>query len=127
MDEKKARLEAFLIKPGGKMKDYISLGPVPADENCVQVGEKNYMERAINESKAYIHQLIRQFGGEPVGARLAVKSFPHDFGNYVEVICWYHTKHPAAVKYAFRCESEAWTNWDEEAKRELRNAEICPI
>jgi hypothetical protein len=68
------------------MKDFVCLGPSPCDEDSVSVGEDDYHARARMECQRDI-QLIRQvMGPEPEGARLSIKSFPHDFGVYVEVI-----------------------------------------
>jgi hypothetical protein len=99
------------------MRDYISIGPSPCDEDCAQAGTSGYHEQAMKECKAYLHQIRREFGEEPVGARLAVKPFPHDFGTYYEVVCYFEDSEEAA-EYAFKCECPAPT-WDEEALKEL--------
>lgn len=102
------------------MHEYIDVGSSPTEESCAQVGSKGYYERARQECRAYINQLRRAFGSEPEGARLAVKSNPHDFGTYLSVVCYYDPGIPASADYAFRCESESPTEWDGEARRELK-------
>lgn len=93
--------------------DYLSLGPVPADENCAQVGEPDYYPKARAECRRYISLLIKRFGEEPVGARLRVKSNPHDFGDYLDVVIEYDANIREAVEYAVRAERDAPSRWDE--------------
>lgn len=81
--------------------DYMNIGSSPSGENCVQVGDENYSEKSRKECKAYINQLRRVYGEEPFGARLAIKTFSHDFGSYNEVICKFHEEQEEAVEYAF--------------------------
>ena len=100
-------------------KDYINIGPSPYGEDCAQVGEDNYRTKARRECVAYVNQLRRVHGAEPEGAQLVVKSFPHDFGSYYEVCCYYDEGFPASVDYAFKCEGESPEQWDDEAKAEL--------
>lgn len=95
------------------MRDYINIGATPADEPCAQVGEPNYQERAREECKRFIALLRKRFGNEPSGAQLKIKSFPHDFGSYLEVVCFYDPQLPESVDYAFRCEGETPLTWDE--------------
>jgi hypothetical protein len=95
------------------MRDFISIGPTPCEESCAQVGEPDYREKALGECRRFILLLRKTFGPEPEGAWLSVKSFPHDFGTYYEVICYYNTAIPASVNYAFRCESETPAIWEE--------------
>lgn len=103
------------------MLDYINIGSSPVDESCAQVGDEDYYERSRKECRALIHQLRREFGAEPVGARLTVKGFSHDFGTYHEVICEYDTNSEKAVNYAFSCENETPQHWDEKAKQEINS------
>ena len=94
------------------MRDFVCLGPTPSDEPCACVGEDNYRERALDECKRYIELLRTTFGSEPEGTRLATKWFEHDFGAYVEAICFYDSDIPESIDYALRCEDEAPTTWE---------------
>jgi len=94
------------------MRDYVYLGPAPAEEDCVQVGEPDYLERALAECRRYIDLIRRVCGPEPPGARLRTKWEYHDFGKYVEVVCEFDDNVPEAVEYAYRVEEEAPTRWD---------------
>jgi hypothetical protein len=93
------------------MRDYLTLGPTPSDEPCACVGETHYSEQAIEECARFIRLLREKFGHEPEGAALTTKWFPHDFGNYCEVVCSYNTDIPESVEYAFRCDDETPTTW----------------
>ena len=101
------------------MRDYIDIGATPASENCEQLGPNYDPQRARAECRAFIAQLRRQFGPEPEGAQLRIKSNPHDFGTYLEVVCYYDDMNEAATNYAFACESDARDTWDDEAVAEL--------
>lgn len=100
-------------------RDFVYIGPSPAEEDCAQVGSDNYHELARKECSALIAQLRRQFGQEPDGAELRVKRESHDFGSYLEVVCYYDERSQAAIEYAYKCEGNLPATWDEEARREL--------
>lgn len=95
------------------MRDYINIGSSPAEETCVQVGTEDYARLSRIECNAYIEAIRKKLGDEPVGARLAIKAFPHDFGTYNEVICYYDDEIQESVEYAFKCEAEAPGTWEE--------------
>jgi hypothetical protein len=101
------------------MRDYITIAPSPIDEDCAQVGSPDYEVRSKRECKAFLAQLRRQFGDEPGSACLAVKFFPHDFGTYREVVCYYDDEDEEGYDYAMKLESETPAKWDEEAKEVL--------
>lgn len=105
------------------MQDYIVIGSAPCDESCAQVGSPSYSGRMRAETAAFIRQLRRTFGKEPEGARIALKSFPHDFGTYHEVVVYFDDSIRESVNYAFRLEAETPANWDEEAREELQLGE----
>ena len=63
--------------------------------------------------------LIRvKLGPEPVGAQLAIKSNPHDFGPYLEVVCHFDDQDEEAGAYAYKCESDGPRTWDDDGRRE---------
>ena len=101
------------------MRDYINIGSSPSGEDCAQVGTDNYLERDKKECTALIHQLYRELGEAPDVTYLSIKSFPHDFGTYHEVICYYDDEDEDSTLYAFKCEANLPELWDEEAKKEL--------
>ena len=96
------------------MRDYINIGSAPCDEDCAQLGQDDYRERAIDECKRFIQLLRKTFGDEPPEARLAIKWFDHDFGSYYEV------EDEKAREYAFRCENETPITWEGGRREQLR-------
>jgi len=96
-----------------KLDDYINIGSSPVEEDCVQIGEINYMSRSLIECALFLKAIRNKLGTEPVGARLMTKRFTHDFGTYHEVVCMFQTGNEKAMEYAFKCESEAPTTWKE--------------
>jgi len=99
------------------MRDYIDVGCSPCDEPCAQAG-RDSVEQMRAECAALIHQLPRMYGPEPEGASLKIRQNSHDFGTYLDVVCYYDTNNPEATDYAFQCE-DLPEHWDEEAKKEL--------
>lgn len=94
-------------------KDYISIGSSPCDEQCVQVEPSGaYVGPMREECKRFLELVRKVMGEEPAGARLSIKGFPHDFGTYYEVVCYFDDDNEEARNYAFRCESEAPTRWE---------------
>jgi hypothetical protein len=106
------------------MRDYVSIGSSPCDEECAQVGTDNYVEQSKKECRAFANQLQRAFGDPPDGASIGVKSFDHDFGTYREVVCYFDDVYPDSIAYAFKLENEAPTNWDDKAREELGLATV---
>ena len=104
------------------MRDYMTICTSPVSEDCAQVGADDYEVRSRKECKAFIQQLRRQFGDEPALACLSVRIFPHDFGSYREVVCYYDDDDEEGRDYAFKLESETPARWDEEAKKELEGS-----
>ena len=94
------------------MRNYFCIGPSPCEENCAQVGEPGYREKALAECTRFIQLLRETFGPEPEGAQLSVKWFEHDFGGYCEVVCYFNPESQASVEYAQRCEDHAPATWE---------------
>ena len=104
------------------MRDFLTLGPVPAEEECQQVGTENYdPQKAFDECVRYKKLIREKFGDEPRGADLHIKSFPHDFGSYYEVVCYYDDNYEEAIDYAFACENNSPVTWDDKEKIDWRN------
>ena len=104
------------------MKDYLSIGSVPSEENCAQVGQNDYSNQANIECRAFANQLARQFGKPPGNAVLVKKSNPHDFGCYYEINVRFNDESEEETDYAFKLENEMPAKWDREAITELRLA-----
>ncbi len=96
-------------------RDYMELGPAPCEEDCVQVTRKGgYLLKMREECLRFIELIRKKLGPEPEGARLSVKSNPHDFGTYLDVVCYYDDEDDEARRYAYRCEREAPRTWTDD-------------
>lgn len=94
------------------MRDYISIGSAPSDEDCVPVNSRgDYHEAMRAECQRFLELIRKKLGPEPPGARLGIKSNPHDFGTYYDVVCYFDDEDEAARTYAFRCESDSPRTW----------------
>jgi hypothetical protein len=102
------------------MRDYIDIGPAPCDEDCAQIGQLGFHERNMSECKRFIELIRATLGLEPEGARLGIKAHQHEFGTYREVVCYYDDENDKATEYAFRCESEVPSRWDDDPEVTLR-------
>jgi hypothetical protein len=101
------------------MKEVLELCCSPVYEDCAQVGSEDYYVQVKKECRALINQLRRQFGNEPPGCILFIKSNSHDFGTYHEVAAKFDDNNEEAIEYAYKIESNLPLRWDEEAKKEL--------
>ena len=64
-------------------------------------------------------EIICQLGEPPIGASLGIKSNPHDFGTYLEVVAYFDDSYPESVEWAFGIEANTPAEWDREARQEL--------
>jgi hypothetical protein len=96
------------------MVDYLNIGSSPCYEPCAQVGEPGYPTKAKEECFRFIEEIRKVCGKEPPGAFLKVKSFPHDFGTYYEVVCFFDEENAESMDYAFHVEGNSPVEWGEE-------------
>jgi len=95
------------------MREYLTIGSSPAEEDCAQVGDDDYDQKSREECQRFIELIRKKFGDEPKGARLSIKSFLHDYGSYREVVCYYDDEFPKSVDYAFNVENNAPATWED--------------
>lgn len=99
------------------MTDYLEIGTAPADENCVQVGEPDYANRALQECQRFVALLEKKFPVycaekyETINPRFVVKKFPHDFGNYFQVCIEWDDKD--GEDFAFWVEENLPETWED--------------
>ena len=108
------------------IKDSLYIGESPWEESCAQLGSDMYWSNANKECKRFIQQIRRHYGAEPEGARLYIKSNPHDFGTYLSVECEFiwnpmgefseeDEEYTPSQEYAFEIEEDykrVLRNWD---------------
>jgi len=93
---------------------HLNIGATPCDEPCAQVGSENYQQIARQECERYKAQLTRMF---PKG-RFRIKTFPHDFGGYLEVVAMLGTDEE--IKAAYEAEAHGPRFWDEPPKESAK-------
>ncbi len=104
------------------IRDSLYIGESPWEETCAQVGSDMYPANAQKECQRFINQIRNHYGSEPVGARLYIKSNPHDFGSYLSVECEFawdpsemDEEWTPSQEYAFAIEGDdlgVLQNWD---------------
>lgn len=94
------------------MQDIVWLGPCPAEEDAVQVGDSDYATKAREQCRRYVEAIRAVCGPEPEGARLTIKSQQHEFGSYLECCVVFDGNNEAAAAYAAKCDDSAPTTWD---------------
>ncbi|MDP1691742.1 MAG: hypothetical protein Q8L49_07295 [Burkholderiaceae bacterium] len=100
--------------------EYIELGPVRAGETCAQVGTDNYLARSMGECEVFRRMLERVLPiPEGLPMKYAVRSHPHDFGNYREVSIRYDEANGQAVEFAYEAERSVPAEWDAIARYDL--------
>lgn len=93
------------------MKDFINIGSTPFEEDCAQVGSDNYEQVSRIECNRY-RDLLKEL--YPAG-NFKVKSFPHDFGSYLEVVAYYDEddENQDAIHAAYEAETSTYGTWKE--------------
>lgn len=96
------------------MTDYLTLGSVPYNENCVQVGDPEYYDKTKKETERYIEQLKARFPEyQEIGVRFVVKSFEHDFGTYHEVVVKFNDSNDIQCAFADFVDQNLPGNWND--------------
>jgi len=100
------------------MKDFLSLGSTPPEEECAQLGQPNYHEQAQKECAAFINQLKRNF--KLINdMKFGIKRCPHDFGTYLDVVIYFDNDNEEECEIAYNIENNVPFEWDKRAKSEL--------
>ena len=91
------------------MRDYLSLGPVPCDEDCQQIGSDAY---DYQKDTADLHRYKTMLQERWPTAHFAVKSFPHDFGTYREIVVYFDDEDEDAIAYDVEANlPQTWNDW----------------
>lgn len=93
------------------MRDFMTLGPSPCGEDCVQLGTEDYPEKSRAECKRYKKLLEEKF---PLnGIYFGIKSFDHDFGTYREVVVYYDDNDEESADNALTVENNLPETWED--------------
>lgn len=91
----------------------IHIGPVPSLERCASVGDADFEKVSRQECWTFRRMMERHFPvPEGMDARFAVRSFPHEFGSYREVVVDYEPSDEKALAFALHCEHHTPDQWD---------------
>ena len=105
------------------MIDKFYLGPVPADEDCTQVGVADYRRLATKEMNAYIGQLQRMFPDYADYGLFRIEWQNHDFGTYGDVVFVFDDDEEGAVDYGINVENNVPQCWDDDAELYLKDGQ----
>lgn len=95
------------------MRDYVNIGITPSGEDCVQVSKtENYMPAMRKQAERFKSLLEKAFPPKGRGS-LSIKSFPHDFGGYLEVVANFDDTDEESQKWAFDLEGSVPETWAE--------------
>ena len=89
----------------------------PYGEDCVCVGEDDYLRRAKAECNRFLAQIRKHYGQEPGNSYLDIKKNPHDFGTYLSIEFYYEADNEEEVDYGFDIEGDlkgVLETWDKE-------------
>ena len=89
----------------------------PYGEDCVCVGEDDYLPRAKKEANRFLAQIRKHYGQEPGSSYLDIKKNPHDFGTYLSIEFYYEADNEEEVDYGFDIEGDlkgVLETWDKE-------------
>lgn len=112
--------------------DFFQLAPSPHEEECTPAGRD--IEDNIKECQALVKQLIRIHGEPPPDAEFVLIRNDHEFGTYYEAGIFYtmlteeemeeadQDETPSQI-YAQKLETGIPDKWDEEAIKELTEAQ----
>lgn len=96
-------------------RDYMTLGPNPAEEPLVSetLGGACTPDDETRELIRYRDMLKRRFPGKPEACHFVIKSFPHDLGSYREVCVTFDTRDEVQVAFAYHCERNLPGEWSD--------------
>ena len=108
------------------MHNEITLGATPSNEPCVSVtANGDYFQAMQAECGIFKRQLIRQFVcPDHVLAYFKLKTNPHDFGSYMEVILVFEDADLDSSEFANNVEENLPDVWDSTARKEIELSEI---
>lgn len=107
------------------MRDYLTIGTVPTDEDCTQNEPTGaYVTAQRREAALFAEQIARHYP-EPEAGYVIVKRFAHEFGSYFEACVVFDDEDEAATNWAFQVEADplgVLSQWDEQSRAALNFA-----
>ena len=91
------------------MRDYMTLGSVPYEEDCIQMGKEGQKE----ECRKFVNMLREKFINIPEWASFSVKSNPYEYDYYYEAAVNWNDDDEESTQFAFFVESNIPARWDD--------------
>ena len=99
------------------MREWLTLGPVPYEEDCVQVNSnEDYLPAMNAEVKRFVNFLTERFLDIPENAYFGVKREYHDFGTYLEAAVYWDDEDEDATNFAYFVETNIPATWSDDSK-----------
>ena len=98
------------------MKDFMTLGPVPFEEECIQVSPEVDYSAMRKEVANYVAMLESRFINIPEYAYFGIKRESHDFGTYFEAAVYWDTEDADSQAFAYFVENRLPASWKDDAK-----------
>ena len=96
------------------MREWLTLGPVPYEEDCVQVNaNEDYLPAMSQEVRRFVQFLSNRFLNIPENAYFGVKTEGHDFGTYKEAAIYWDTDDEESERFAMFVESNIPATWSD--------------
>ena len=91
------------------MRDYMTLGSVPYEEDCIQMGKDGQKE----ECRKFVNMLREKFINIPEWASFSVKSNPYEYEYYYEAAVNWNTEDEESTQFALFVESNIPARWND--------------
>ena len=98
------------------MTDFMTLGPVPFEEECIQVSPEVDYSAMRKEVSNYVALLESRFTNIPENAYFGIKRESHDFGTYFEAAVYWDTEDADSQAFAYFVESRLPATWTDDSK-----------
>jgi hypothetical protein len=99
-----------------EMTDFMTLGPVPFEEDCIQVSPEVDYSAMRKEVANYVALLESRFINIPENAYFGIKRESHDFGTYFEAAVYWDTENADSQAFACFVESRLPATWTDDSK-----------
>ena len=107
------------------MREWLTLGPVPYEEDCVQVNsDGEYLTAMSKEVRKFVQLLDNRFLNIPENAYFGVKRESHDFGTYMEAAVFWDTECEDSEKFSYFVESNLPANWTDDSKLDWNSTPV---
>ena len=97
------------------MREWMTLGTVPYEEDCVQVNSKtDYLPAMQAEVRRFVQFLENRFLNIPEEAYFGVKrESGHDAGTYLEAAIYWNDDNEESAQFAYFVEANIPARWDD--------------